>query len=249
MLICHRLKRSLFSRNLAPTEDLDWKTRSASDFLSYKAGPTSPAESASDAPSFLSLWSAGESLTSPQKQQQHPFETNLNLINSLNNNKQRGINNNNLFDHERNNSVEPLKILTNEFAENLGLHSKDFDSGYLSPNNTNGYHLPGKPGLNRNIFTSGDAPPKLSFGFGDESSSFLPYVGSRSSPDPLPYDSNISPPPMDFRSSGFVRYPGSSASSVRASRPNSQDFDAMLVQHKSGYASGLVGAMNSATTR
>jgi hypothetical protein len=238
-----------FSRNLAPTEDLDWKTRSASDFLSYKAGPTSPAESASDAPSFLSLWSAGESLTSPQKQQQHPFETNLNLINSLNNNKQRGINNNNLFDHERNNSVEPLKILTNEFAENLGLHSKDFDSGYLSPNNTNGYHLPGKPGLNRNIFTSGDAPPKLSFGFGDESSSFLPYVGSRSSPDPLPYDSNISPPPMDFRSSGFVRYPGSSASSVRASRPNSQDFDAMLVQHKSGYASGLVGAMNSATTR
>jgi hypothetical protein len=41
--------------------------------------------------------------------------------------------------------MEPLKILTNEFAENLGLgpHCKDMDSGYISPN---GCHLPpGKP--------------------------------------------------------------------------------------------------------
>jgi hypothetical protein len=61
-------------------------------------------------------------------------------LNALNNNGavRSSHLNNNLFES---NKVEPLKILTNEFAENLGLHSKDFDSGYLSPNNANGYHL------------------------------------------------------------------------------------------------------------
>jgi len=128
--------------------------------------------------------------------------------------------------------VEPLKILTNEFAENLGLHSKDFDSGYLSPNNTNGYHLPGKPGLN--VFQSGDAP-KFSFGFGDDS--FVAPVPSRSSPETIPFDS--SPSLM----MGFGRFPNSSSSSsVRTSRPNSQDLDALMKP-------GFCGHLNSTSPR
>lgn len=53
--------------------------------------------------------------------------------------------------------MEPLKILTNELAENLGLgpHSKDFDSGYISPSNNGSHFLPGKP------FCYDQQPPRV----------------------------------------------------------------------------------------
>ena len=211
---------------------------------SFLADPSSP--TLNDSSPFLSMWPRREKLSSPslqqQQQQQPTFESNLNLMNSLNNNSS-----NSLFDQR---GVEPLRILTNEFAENLGLHSKDFDSGYLSPNNTNGYHLPGKPGLNHNIYSSNDSP-KYSFGFGDESSSFLPYPGaglSRSSPETLPYEPNVSPPPMDFRTSGFSRF--SSSSSSRASRPNSQDLELLLAPKSNGFQSNnLVGLVDTTSSR
>lgn len=211
---------------------------------SFRAGPSSP--TLTDTPSFLSLWPRQDKqLSSPslQQQQQPTFESNLNLMNSMNNNS------NSLFDERR---VEPLRILTSEFAENLGLHSKDFDSGYLSPNNTNGYHLPGKPGLNPNIYSSNDGP-KYSFGFGDDSSSFLPYQGaghSRSSPETLPFEPNMSPPPMEFRSSGFSRF-SSSSSSSRASRPNSQDLELLLAPKiNNGFQSNnLIGLVDTTPSR
>lgn len=187
-----------------------------------------------------SFWASGDRFHSK------PFEHNLNL---LNNNREN--NNNNVFEHsghqEQQRRVQPLKILTSEFAENLGLHSKDVDSGYLSPNNTNGYHLPGKPGLNPHD------GPKFAYGFGDE---FLPFGGgpplaSRSSPEM--HLSNVSPPPMDYRSSFGGRY---SSSSSRASRPNSQDMDVLLQQqHQPGgsYQSmtspKLVGVLDTASPR
>ena len=179
-----------------------------------------------------SFWPGGDSFHTK------PFEHNLNLLNNRENN-------NNVFEHsghrEQQRRVEPLRILTSEFAENLGLHSKDVDSGYLSPNNTNGYHLPGKPGL------------KFSYGFGDE---LLPFGGgaplaSRSSPEM--HLSNVSPPPMDYRAS-FGRY---SSSSSRASRPNSQDMDVLLQQqqHQPGpsyqpmSSPKLVGVLDTASPR
>ena len=217
-------------RNLAPCEDLDWKSHS-SEFRKFRAAPIpgNGNASTSETPSFLSLWSGGDSISSSQ---QPIFKGNLNLMNNLNNNN---IN-------ESNSMNEPLKILTSEFAENLGLHSKDFDSGYLSPNNTNGYHIPGKPGLN--VFPSGDVP-KFAFGFGEETSNFF-AIPSRSSPETLPFESNVSPPPMTI---GYGRYQNSSPSSARASRPNSQDLD-VVMQQPSGLSSAAVGGhFNCASPR
>ena len=195
---------------MTPTDDRGWKS---SEFRKFRSGSVAKAATCDDAAatassstSFLNLWPRVDSLNSS-------LENNLNV--SLNNN-------NGLL--ERSNMVEPLKILTNEFAENLGLHSKDFDSGYLSPNNTNGYHLPGKPGLH---LLPSNEPPKFSFGFGDDS--FLPPIPSRS-PETPPFDS--SPPPVI----GFGRLPSSSSSSVRGSRPNSQDLEALM---KTGLGSKL----------
>jgi hypothetical protein len=71
-----------------------------------------------------------------------PSEKNLNLLNAISNNN----NNNNVKKNDNKKSSganEPLKIFTAE----LGVHPKDVDSGYLSPNNSNGFHVPGKPEL------------------------------------------------------------------------------------------------------
>jgi hypothetical protein len=89
-----------------------------------------------------------------------------------------------------------------------------------------------------NVFSANEASgPRLAFGE-DAFGSGLP--ASRSSPETLRFDANLSPPPM----SGFGRFSGSSASSLRGSRPNSEDLDALLMQHKSGFV-----AFNPSTPR
>ncbi|XP_040583370.1 uncharacterized protein [Lepeophtheirus salmonis] len=60
---------------------------------------------------------------------------------------------------------EPLKVLTNEFAENLGI--KDVDSGFLSPSGISN-NLPGKPN-NIGIFSSSPS-------FSDDEKRFVPIL-------------------------------------------------------------------------
>jgi len=81
-------------------------------------------------------------------------ERNLNLLNAITNNNNNHVRKN---DQRKQSSNEPLKIFTTEVVENLCIQTKDVDSGYLSPNNTNGFHVPGKPELRSSPY-----PPDIS---------------------------------------------------------------------------------------